>query len=494
MEELNKTIQRSFSEEEMQKLVKYYHDQLGEEAVLYLKDRGIEQVTIERFSIGFEKDKIGFQPNQKDFKGYFRNRIVFPLYTKNKKVIDFIGRSIDDKEPKYKSFLGINHIFFNEKVLSESDDVIFCNSIFDVLSLDQVKLPAICMVDNQVSEIQKQQMDGKRVFFCFGNDEIGRRESIRLAKTLQPHVKDLYIIRLPQGLKDINDFFVRVKDPVDQFVKLINITLEESIYRPIASDDKNLIIYQEEYNKRHKGNVLGIKTGFQDLDTLLVGGLQEGLYLIGGNVSIGKTTFLKQITDQIAKDVPVIYVSWDMTSFELWARSIARLAKKPVQSILAGSVPIKDIQIANQQYAEIASRIWTIEASITSNLQEIANNINKIIQSLNSKPVVILDYLQRIHLAEEINSVNPEKTIQVVYHLNSLSRTLGVPIILAATGTEDNLTNNLLASVDVYLSMEQDTNVSSSSITIELRKNRNGALGKIELLFDKTIGEFSESL
>ncbi|WP_339062668.1 DnaB-like helicase C-terminal domain-containing protein [Tepidibacillus marianensis] len=470
MGEVNKTIQGSFSEDEMLKLVKYYQDQITEEAILYLKERGIEQDIIEKFNIGYEKDKIGFQPYQKDFKGYFRNRIVFPLFTKDKRVADFIGRSIDDKEPKYKSLIGVHDIFFNENVMRKSDDVVFCNSIFDVLSLEQVNLPAICMVDNQVTEEQINQMKGKRVFFCFGNDEIGRRESIRLAKIFEAHAKELYVIRLPQGLKDINDFFVRVKDPLDQFVKLINITLEESIYRPIASDDKNLIIYQEEYNKRHKGNVTGIKTSYQDLDSLLVGGLQEGLYLIGGNVSVGKTTFLKQLTDQIAKNVPVIYVSWDMTSFELWARSIARLSRHPVQAILAGSAPIKEIQMANQKYAEIASKIWTIEANITSNLHEIAIYINKIIQSLNSKPVVIFDYLQRIHITDEKSPLNSEQQLPVVYHLNSLSRTWGLPIILATTGTDVDLPYDILASVDVYLSLEQKMNAKKPSLILELKK------------------------
>ncbi|TCS84117.1 DnaB-like helicase C-terminal domain-containing protein [Tepidibacillus fermentans] len=492
MEDANKKIQRLISEEEMLRLVKYYQEQLTEDALLYLKGRGIEQDIIEKFSIGFEKDTIGFQPYHQDFKGYFRNRIVFPLYTKDKKVIDFIGRSLDGREPKYKSLLGVEDHFFNEAVLEKSQDVIFCNSIFDVLSLEQVNLPAICMVDNQVYNEQIGKIKGKRVFFCFGNDELGRRESIRLAKIFESHVKELYIIRLPQGFKDINDFFVRVKDPVDQFIKLIHLTLEESIYRTIAPEQKNLIIYQEEYNKRHKGNVTGIKTGFQDLDSLLMGGLQEGLYVLGGNVSVGKTTFLKQLTDQIARHVPVIYISWDMTSFELWARTMARLSKHPVQAVLSGSVPIKDIQLANQKYADIAKRIWIVEATLSSGLEDIAFYISKILQGLNTKPVIIFDHLQRIQVSKGTSLTNTEQQLQVTHHLNSLSRTWGLPIILAASETEEDLPSGLLASVDVYLSLEEHSKDQKIPVTLELRKNRNGALGKVQFLFDRAIGEFSK--
>ena len=488
----NQKIQTSFSEAEMQQLVKYYQEQLTEEAILYLNQRGIEKDTIETFEIGFEKDSIGFQPNQKGFKGYFRNRIIFPFLTKDKQVVDFIGRSIDGKEPKYKSLIGVNNLFFNETVLDHSEDIIFCNSIFDVLSLEQANLPAVCLIDNQVAEEQIEQLKGKRVFFCFGNDELGRRESIRIAKIFENYVKELYIVRLPQGLKDINDFFVRVKDPVNQFIKLINITLEETIHRPIAPEEKNLIIYQEEYIKRNKGNISGIKTGFQDLDTLLVGGLQEGLYLFSGNVSVGKTTFLKQLTDQIAKHTPVIYVSWDMTSFELWVRTMARLSGHSIQSILAGSAPLNEIQAVNLKYAQLASHIWTIEATISSNLEEISLNISKILQGLNVKPVIVFDYLQRIQLNKGQNVINQEHQLQVTYNLNSLSRTWGLPIILASAGTEADLPNGLLSSVDVYFSLEDNLKDPKQLITLELKKNRNGALGKIDFLFNRTIGEFSK--
>ncbi|MFV9510712.1 DnaB-like helicase C-terminal domain-containing protein [Tepidibacillus sp. LV47] len=493
MEEPNKKVQRSISDEEMIRLVKYYQDQLSEEAKQYLRERGITQDTIEKFNIGYEKDTIGFKPYYKDFKGYFRNRIVFPLYTKKRKVVDFIGRSLDGKEPKYKSLIGIGNVFFNETVLEQSQDVIFCNSIFDVLSLDQVNLPAVCMVDHQLYNEQIAQMEGKRVFICFGNDELGRRESIRLAKILEPYIKELYVIRLPQGLKDINDFFVRVKDPVEQFIKLINLTLEESISRPIASEQKNLIIYQEEYNKRHKGIVSGIKTGFQDLDHLLMGGLQEGLYLFGGNVSVGKTTFLKQLTDQIAKHVPVIYVSWDMTAFELWVRTMARFSKHPIQVVLSGKAQIKDIQLANQKYAEIAKRIWIVEASLTSSLEEITIYISKILQGLDTKPVIIFYHLQRIQVNKGKGIVNEEQQLQVTFHLNSLSRAWGLPIILATSLAEEELPNGLLASVDVYLSLEEQSKDHKIPIILELKKNRNGALGRVQFLFNRVIGEFSEA-
>ena len=486
---LNQSIQPSITNEVLSELAVKYHEQLSEEAVNYLNSRRVELESIAKFLIGYEQDQIGFRLNTKDFSGHFRNRIIFPLITKDEKIVDLIGRSLDGKEPKYKSLVGIEDVFFNERVLASSEDVLFCNSIFDVISLDQAKLPAVCMIDNRLKENQIEKITGKRVFLCFGNDEAGRRETIRIVKAISERVKDLYIIHLPEGFKDINDFFIRVQNPVDEFINLVNETLKNSIIAPIAPDSKYLIHFQEEYIKRNKGILSGIETGFKSLDDLLIGGLQEGLYLIGGNVSAGKNTFFKQIADQMAERIPVIFITWDMTSFELWVRSISRLTGASSQEILAGKVPVKVIQEANQKYIKIAENIWTIDADINSSLEEIAVQLSKILQNINKKPVLILDNLQRIFLKNMIGQASSEIRLQIIYNLHNWTRQWGIPVLLAANCGKDELLSDLLATVDVYIYLERKEN----DLTIEINKNRNGNVGTLSFNFDSRIGYMTEN-
>ncbi|WP_254611288.1 DnaB-like helicase C-terminal domain-containing protein [Paenibacillus sp. JMULE4] len=92
--------------------------------------------------------------------------------------------------------------------------------------------------------------------------------------------------------------------------------------------------------KRHRGQSSGTPTGIAELDETLFGGLRSGLYLIAGGASSGKTMLMKQIADHIASEqMPVVYVSWDMTAFELWARSIARIIGTEPQKVLSGKIP-----------------------------------------------------------------------------------------------------------------------------------------------------------
>ena len=56
--------------------------------------------------------------------------------------------------------------------------------------------------------------------------------------------------------------------------------------------------------------VLGVPTGLAQLDNLL-GGLNEGLYLLAGAPGMGKTTLALQLAAAATKDVPVVVVTFE---------------------------------------------------------------------------------------------------------------------------------------------------------------------------------------
>ena len=69
-----------------------------------------------------------------------------------------------------------------------------------------------------------------------------------------------------------------------------------------------------------------IPTGFKNFDSILDGGLYEGVYILGAIPSLGKTTLALQIADQIAEaGEDVLIFSLEMARRELMAKSISRL-------------------------------------------------------------------------------------------------------------------------------------------------------------------------
>ncbi|MDQ1909448.1 DnaB-like helicase C-terminal domain-containing protein [Paenibacillus sp. GD4] len=486
---------------DLEEMVAYYQKQLRDEAFFYLQKRGIEQETIENYRIGFDPGKIGFIVYPNKLGDFFENRVIIPVTNAEGVTVDMVGRSVDHREPKYKALLGMEDIMFNEEILEETEDVILCNGVFDVLSLSQSRLPAVCVPYwLTFKEWHAHRLKDKRVFICLGNDELGRRESVRIQTMLQESAKETYIVNLPESIRDVNDFFVRVQNPLDTFMQMLNQTMEETFLVPIAPDVKNITVYTEEYMKRYRGQVSGIPSGFKSLDATLYGGFRTGLYFIVGGASTGKSMLMKQIADHMAgEQTPVVYVSWDMTGFELWARSIARLAGIEPQKVLSGKVEPDAINEANKTYVHISKMLWTLECSLDTTLDKVFASIEQIAVLVGKTPVVFIDHLQRIPAAELLGTTRSwqERQTLLAYTLKQWSRENGASVIAAIPAElgEERLPDGVEASADVIMhlrALEATKQETEPNAALDLVKHRNGTLACIPLRFYDEKALFAE--
>lgn len=485
---------------DLEELVSHYQKQLRDDANHYLRRRGIENETVEQYRIGFEPGKIGFYVQSGKLGDYFENRIIIPIVNKEGVPVDLIGRTIDNREPKYKTLLGIEDYLFNEPVLEQAEDVILCGGIFDVLSLAQSRLPAVCASAwMSFKDAHLEKLRDKRVFICLGNDELGRRESAKIEGQLQGISKQTFIVNLPESIRDVNDFFVRVQNPLDTFMQLLNETMEEALLLPIAPDVKNITAYTEEYMKRYRGQVSGITTGIANLDEALIGGLRAGLYFIAGGASSGKTMLMKQIADEIAfSQIPVVYVSWDMTAFELWARSIARIIGTEPHRVLSGKASPDEVSRANKKYAFISKWMWTIECSLETSMDRVFATIERIASIAGRTPVVFIDHLNRVPttgLQRQPQSVAEHQTM-LAYVLKQWSREWGGPVLAAIPSNlgSEKLPEGVEASADVILGLKhgepEETDGCVVNCALELLKHRNGPLARVPLRFNQREARF----
>lgn len=497
------SVTRRFSWEDLNEMADYYASNMTNEGLAYLMERGIEPKTAEQFRLGFDSAKIGFQAGKGMMGGYFHNCIVFPIVDAEEKVIDLVGRTIDNRQPKYRSLLGQTDIFFNHPIIGHAEDIILTRNLFDVLSLSQVKLPAVALPEFSLfREQHAQALAGKRVFISYSNDDSGRRESIKIAAMLEGIATEVYVVHLPEGLHDVNHLFTRVQEPLGLYMNLLNESVSENLKMPVFPDSRSVTVFTEEYAKRQKGLVAGITTGFRELDENLVGGLTTGLLLIAGGVSSGKSMFLRQMADQMAeKGVPVVYVSWEMTSYKLWCRSIARILQVPPRDVLAGNIALERINQAAQQYAETARHMWTIEATLNLTLQDIEETINRIIQSIGSVPVIFIDDLLRIAMRDGNGNLVHNNQALAAYFLHQWSRQWDTAVLTTASIQKQGVTEIMPvveAAVDTIIHYEATPLKDSpdgelDEITLKLIKNRNGTLGAVRLLFDKEKAQFLSS-
>lgn len=129
------------------------------EALSYLQNRGITPQSIEDFKLGYANsssviDFLIYKGSKlEDIKksginsygslDRFRDRIIFPILSKTKKIIGFAGRVINEGEPKYinssetELFQKSLHLF-NEQNLEQKLPVILVEGYLDVISLTQI--------------------------------------------------------------------------------------------------------------------------------------------------------------------------------------------------------------------------------------------------------------------------------------------------------------------------------------------------------------------
>lgn len=163
-----------------------------------------------------------------------------------------------------------------------------------------------------------------------------------------------------------------------------------------------------------------IPTGFERLDAVLDGGLTKGLYFLGACPSMGKTTFLNQLADQVAKQGrSVLFVSIEQNAQDLISKSLSR-----GMSAKGYTVPTTEIQRperrANwsmeqylalqhvcEEYSEtIAPRLHILEGVKQPSVKDVETLALTIGDHDGQAPVIIVDYLQ---LLEAINERDTEK-------------------------------------------------------------------------------------
>ena len=221
---------------------RYFYDNLRKDkkAEIYFSNRGITEVTMRKFGLGFSFDKWDGLLVYLKKKGYseldlfnigliikspkgsyydrFRNRIMFPVFDYKGSVIGFGGRVLDDSKPKYLNspetplfhkglnLYGLNFVIKNNK----SRTIIIVEGYMDCISLHQYGFSNVvaslgtALTINQ-AKLLKKHVD--TVIISFDADIAGKAATLRGLETLRNEGFDLRVLTVPKG-----------KDP-DEYIK-----------------------------------------------------------------------------------------------------------------------------------------------------------------------------------------------------------------------------------------------------------------------------------
>ena len=154
--------------------------------------------------------------------------------------------------------------------------------------------------------------------------------------------------------------------------------------------------YFEEENEKNK-NLLK-ESGFANIDAKQK--LTEGMYVLGGNPGVGKTTFSWQLINQMAESgEKCIYCTTEMKAIELYSKTAARYLYLRERNKALTTTAIKSGEwsqgLDNIMYElkqmRLALKVVELQEET---VEDVINLLKKISKESEKAPVICLDYLQ----------------------------------------------------------------------------------------------------
>ena len=181
--------------------------------------------------------------------------------------------------------------------------------------------------------------------------------------------------------------------------------------------------------KGRGGQMVGVPTGFAELDEL-TNGLHPGqLIILAARPALGKSTLGLDFARAAAikNDMPTIIFSLEMGRSEIAMRLLSAEAAVPLQSMRKGTVHAQDWTTIAQTRGRINDAPLYIDDSPNMTLVEIRAKCRRLKQRVGLK-MVIIDYLQLMTSGKKVESRQQEVS-EFSRALKLLAKELQVPVI-----------------------------------------------------------------
>lgn len=285
--------------------------------------------------------------------------------------------------------------------------------------------------------------------------------------------------------------------------ELFTLLRDDGKIREPAPIGKILPAVIDEIGQRENGVTKAIKTGFDDFDSKISGGVRRGdLIVIAGRPSMGKTSFGMQIAANAAIDGETTMVfTLEMSQNQIAERSLAQIGNIEFSRIITGNLKDEDYE----QMAYALGKLHTIPLLIDDSggmtVQDIAARA-RAQKKAGGLSMIVVDYLQIMGYAGRAMSRN-EQLGEMSRQMKALAKELDVAFVLLSQLNRDvekrmdkrPVMSDLRESgaieqdADLIVMMYRDDYYNNDSefkglAEAIVRKNRNGEVGFVGLRFE----------
>lgn len=260
------------------------------------------------------------------------------------------------------------------------------------------------------------------------------------------------------------------------------------------------------------GNVIGIPTGFRDLDKITSGLQRSDLVIVAARPAMGKTAFALNVAQQAAikGKASVLIFSMEMSKEQLGQRLLSMESRVEIQKLKTGDLNRKDWDDINIALDVLSEASIFIDDTPGISIMEIKNKCRRI-KAEHGLDLVVLDYLQLMSVEGRVESRQQEISA-LSRNLKLIAREMDCPVIVlsqlsrAPEQRQDHRpqlsdlreSGSIEQDADIVLFLyrddyyEKENSEKPGVCEVIIAKQRSGPTGTVELMWLEKYTRFAD--
>lgn len=269
-----------------------------------------------------------------------------------------------------------------------------------------------------------------------------------------------------------------------------------------------------ENNSKKESELIGIDTGFKELNNKTFGFKNGELIIIAARPGVGKSALALNITSTACEGKKAVaFISLEMGTTQLVMRLLSSNSGIALSKIISGKLEEKDLAVLYLTRLKLDAYDLYLDDSTVTDISEIMAQCREL--KRNKKlDMVVVDYLQLIgKRTGNKNASRAELVGSISRSLKILAMELNIPVIALSQLNRESIKRDVpnLADLRESGSIEQDADIvlflhkaskdsdnleskaRSHRVELIIAKNRQGEVGSLNLTFQEPIVKFIET-
>ncbi len=279
---------------------------------------------------------------------------------------------------------------------------------------------------------------------------------------------------------------------------------------------KELVALRESDN-----HITGVRTGYQDLDRMTNGFQRGDLIILAARPAMGKTALALNLGMYTALRNPgaVAFFSLEMPADSLMKRLLSAKSQVEGNKLRGGNISDEELNRLNEAGNELAAAKIFIDDSASIKVSQIFSKCRKLMSEYGLS-LIVIDYLQLISGSGRGSGDNRQQEVsEISRNLKILAKEMNCPVIalsqLSRSVEQRTDKQPMLSDLRESGAIEQDADIvmflyredyykkpseqeeraeANEVVDLNLAKHRNGSVGHVSLVFNKSISAFYNHL